>query len=503
MSCQKKPKSKVKSKKKLEENGKEIKKLIDQSSSNGSPNKSNKASPARSVKSPPSIARTTKTSEHLLATTTTAKPPPKFHGPQRPRLEVKLPIDDTRSVTPATKSNIHRSKQPHKQSKPPALVISRDPQLEKTDFFILDRRHLEGNLIRLPKEPGSPRNTRFTPAGTFPFLELPKEIRLAIYELLVPPSTYHVHYLNHNAKTHLLTHTLPNRPATSQPRMSADTLARRHTLRKHALTNPDRAALMKDQYSLSSPTALLYLCRKTYPEAASVFYARSTFAFTHLSPLRHFFTNLTLTSKASIKSLFIKHKAYGSPRLTADRMYKVRADRAWERMCWDVGTQCTRLTKLSLDIDYGYERLEFGPFLEARRGQWGKEWMMALWGFYGLENLKRFQCRVRSAITEDAVLEVECQGIRKVVLDKRWDDKAEEKRDGFGFAKGERVGLGGISGLVGVQVGGRTVLTTVPREVRVKEKKQREGFEGSWRSWWWEFTKGGEKVEKKGRRAWC
>ena len=171
-----------------------------------------------------------------------------------------------------------------------------------------------------------------------------------------------------------------------------------------------------------------------YTEASAMFYGRSFFVFNLVSTLRHFMDTLSDSSKASLKKLRLIHKAYGHPARTNDQIWKVKADSAWENLCWRISKECPSIVYLSIDFDYQYSRLQFVPFFEARRHIFGTDWMIALWAFVGLD-LKHFACRIRSATTPEAVLRVESYKIRQTILADAWDAEAEEERDQFGFKK--------------------------------------------------------------------
>ena len=162
-----------------------------------------------------------------------------------------------------------------------------------------------------------------------------------------------------------------------------------------------------------------------------MFYSKSTFIFEGVGPLQHFVKNVTLNNKASITKLKLIYKAYGHPAKTENQIWKVKADRKWEDLCWRISNEFSSLTHLILDLDYGYSKLQFVPFFEANRRVFGTDWMMPLWAFDDLD-LRSCVCRIRSATTSDTVLEVESYNIRQALLGDAWDEEAERDRDVFG-----------------------------------------------------------------------
>lgn len=196
---------------------------------------------------------------------------------------------------------------------------------------------------------------------------------------------------------------------------------------------------MNDLYRNCSPVALSWVCKKMYSEASSIFYSKSTFIFEGIGPLRHFMNNATPQAKASITKLKLIYKAYGHPAKTEDRVWKSKADRKWEDLCWRISYELTSVTHLILDLDYGYSKMQFVPLFDTNCYVFGTEWRIPLWAFEDLD-LKSCACRLRSATTSEAVLEVESYKIRQALLGTAWDDEAEKERDGFGSKMRQKEG---------------------------------------------------------------
>ena len=317
--------------------------------------------------------------------------------------------------------------QPKSTSKGPDLISSGYP---KEDFLVLCRRQEKNALAFLPKKWHIERASKYIPKGHFPFLELPGELRNKIYDYAIPCESYVLDWVNHKQKSHSLTYRLPYRGKAFAPRLDSAVVERRRATRN--LRNPVRGIIMQDVYRGANAVSLLWVCRKMYPEAASMFYSKSTFIFTHLGTLRHFLNNLTATDKAAITRLTLKYQTYGHPAKTENAVFKQKHDKSWEDLCWRVADECPSLTNLVLDLNLKRCPITFGPLEAAHLGGFTTKWMQALWAFED-RNLKRLGLRLRSGITSSAVLEVESQNLRKSLLGEAWDEEAETKRDAFGY----------------------------------------------------------------------
>ncbi|KAL9126064.1 MAG: hypothetical protein Q9217_004822 [Psora testacea] len=313
------------------------------------------------------------------------------------------------------------------------ISTSRDPIPVTVDpeqgIFVLDRRHERKALTSLPKEPHTERALRYIPRGQFPFLELPGELRNKIYNYAIPCESYAINWVHHKQRSRSLTYRLGGRDKAFAPRLEPDVIERRRATRN--LHNSVRGIIMEDVHEQINPVSLLWVCRKMYPEAATIFYGKSTFSFTFLSTLRHFLNNLTVADKAAITRLTVKYQAYGHPAKTENAIYKHKHDKAWEDLCWRIADECPSLTSLALDLNLRRCPISFGPLEIAHIGGFSTKWMQPLWAFED-RNLKRFLLKLRSAIMDGAVLEVESQNLRKAVLGEAWDQEAEAKRDAFG-----------------------------------------------------------------------
>ena len=359
--------------------------------------------------------------------------------PPKRRPDVKLGQSNafrSEAYEPNARTSSELRKYINSQVKPPKLVVpglSQDSRCRDPDFLIKDQRHENGGLVFLPKEPDIKRTPLFVRDGHFRFLDLPAEIRNQIYGYLIEPECYTIKWDGEGRRGHQLTHRLPKRSNACQPRLSQSTRQRRLDLKKSPRC-VGRELLMKDLYSDCSPVALSWVCRKMYGEASSMLYSRSTFIFDGIGPLRHFMDTVTSQNKASITTLKLVYKAYGQPSRTENRIWKAKADRAWEDLCWRISYECPAVNHLVLDLDYGYSKLQFVPFFELDSRTFGTTWRAPLWAFEGLD-LRSCICRLRSATTSEAVLEVESYNIRRALLGDAWDEAAEEGNDVFGCKK--------------------------------------------------------------------
>ena len=331
----------------------------------------------------PMLASGTKANSHCFSETAKTLMPSPPKKPPRVKLAPgdQIPHSISALSNRTNTSLLHHNIRPHKQPKSVVPGVPQDSRCRDPDFLIMDRRHDLGSLICLPKEPDVIRTPSFVREGAFRFLDLPVELRLPIYEYLIQPEHYALHWVDGNQKSKLLTHSLPKRSAACQPRLSSDTLSRRRDLQRRRFHPNHKAVLMREQqHRLPSPVTLLWVCRQIYIETSALFYSQSTFTFTLLSTLRHFMATLTPSSKASLQHLDISHVAYGHPAKTHDQIWKIKADKAWEDLCWRIAQECPNISHLHLTLDYAHSKLQFVPFFEARRDVFGTDWMMALWG---------------------------------------------------------------------------------------------------------------------------
>ena len=323
---------------------------------------------------------------------------------------------------------------------PPLLPLTSsliNDAILNVNFLILDRRDHARPEIGLIRLPGATTCKPFKIQGQFPFLELPGEIRNKIYDLVIPSKMYDLDWLDRTQRSKSLTHRVRSRqrhhPQVRLPwvSLSDETKDRRKNFRQKP--SPEkREALMEEVYNQASPTALLLVNRTMHAEAASIFYAKSTFHFSLLGTLRHFLNTLTPVAKTAIRKLGITHHTYGYPSLRVNQRWKDRADMAWDDLCWRVSDELPSLTHLILDLRYRNSALIFPPLAEARYSTFGAQWLMPLWAFQGI-GLKTCWLRVRSDVVEEEKLARESQQLRRQILEGEWDEEEQMmRRDAFG-----------------------------------------------------------------------
>ena len=314
------------------------------------------------------------------------------------------------------------------------------PGLPEPRYLILDQRSPGSPrrpLVRLPYEPETPRALRYERNGVFPFLELPGEIRNQIYDLAIVKDEYQLLWVNNNHKSKSLTYGHPRSNTTIKPVLPNDAAQRRRSLDIKNKPHAVRQRLPSDYYG-PIPTTLLYVNKQMHDEAASVFYAKSTFHFHALGTLRHFLDQLTPIAMKSMTSLALKYQAYGNPQFTNNRIWKAKHDRLWDDLCWRVADECS-LKNLLLDLTLNVSPTTFCSLDEAEFEGIGAAWIRPLWAFQDI-HLQRCWARIRCPSKEDSVLEVESWKLRKDILGEAWDEEAESGRDAYGYSKSRKSG---------------------------------------------------------------
>ena len=168
-----------------------------------------------------------------------------------------------------------------------------------------------------------------------------------------------------------------------------------------------------------------------HDEAASVFYAKSTFHFHALGALRHFLDQLTPVATKSITSLALKYQAYSNPQFRDNQIWKAKHNRLWDDLCWRVADECS-LKNLLLDLTLNISPTTFCSLDEAEFEGIGAAWIKPLWAFQDI-NLERCWARILCPSEENSVLEVESWKLRKDILGDARDEEAESGRDAYGY----------------------------------------------------------------------
>ena len=359
---------------------------------------------------------------------------------QQTRNKYRAPIGQLvpTAPTPEPTLTILTPRQPKTTSKP------QDPlsQLSGLSFRILNAQGLQvftstdGSSYK-PKI-ALPCTPQFTPEGHFPFLELPGELRNRIYDLVIPRRTYVLDWARNTQRSKTLTYHIhvQSQESAQTRRLDPHFIQRRKETKNPY--SPFRKAIMEDVYNQSNPVALLWVCKKIYPEASSIFYGKSTIVLRRLKAIRHFLNNLSPANKQAVRSLSLIHRTYGHPALSANAEWKRKADFAWLALCERISDECPNLTTLSLDLDFNRCPLSFASVRdEGIVTHPFTQWMLPLWPFMDKTvPLERFICKIRSNIIEDTVLEVESHYLRRDFLGEKWQEEVENsKRDAFGEDK--------------------------------------------------------------------
>ncbi len=239
-------------------------------------------------------------------------------------------------------------------------------------------------------------------------------------------------WVNNNHKSKSLTYRHPHSGRTTQAVLPEDTAQRRRSLDTKNKPKAVRQRLPNDYYG-PIPTTLLHVNKQMHDEAASVFYAKSTFHFHALGTLRHFLDQLTPVATKSITSLALNYRAYGNPRFKDNRIWKAKHDRLWEDLCWRVADECS-LKNLLLDLTLNVSPTTFCSLDEAECEGIGAAWIKPLWAFQDID-LQRCWVRIGCDSKDDSVLEVESWKLRKDILGDAWDDEKESKRTAYGYER--------------------------------------------------------------------
>lgn len=167
--------------------------------------------------------------------------------------------------------------------------------------------------------------------ATFPFLELPGEIRNKIYDLVIPRS--HVIVSGSHPKKdfqHSQKHAL--NPMRKAPR---------YRLSGHILT-------IDDPYA--DPLGLLRTCVQVNQEATPIFYSKTTICFHDLKTINKFLNTAPPLGLKDVRSLSLTISTYGEPQLTKDCKWKEKHDQKWDNTCSRLAENLPKLQRLELDL---------------------------------------------------------------------------------------------------------------------------------------------------------
>lgn len=240
------------------------------------------------------------------------------------------------------------------------------------------------------------------------FLNLPGEIRNKIYEYTFKKEFFEIRFADKAERS--LTYRLPNRPRYMQPRLKPDVSRRR---RLYDWPRRIRSKEFIPAFKLSpGPAALLLTCKQVNEEASPLFYGSSTFTFQNLRAFDRFLNTLSVTSKASIRSLHLTHHTAGNAFHTPNQPFTRKFDLKWDSLCWKASEEMKSLEELSVDLMINEVPISFDPF---------DTWMLALLSFEAI-GLKRCSIVLRNHFTPEAVLQVEAYKIRRILLEEEFVD---------------------------------------------------------------------------------
>ncbi|KAL9024152.1 MAG: hypothetical protein Q9196_006727 [Gyalolechia fulgens] len=256
-------------------------------------------------------------------------------------------------------------------------------------------------VVRLPVKKTSKEPTTF--------LSLPTEIRNIIYELAMPCRKYGIKSIPRESKFEKrpteLTYFLPLSITVSGPGLTAQRGERRRDFDLPKRLYMDRAI---PPFSLvPSQASLLLVSKKVNEETTPILYGRNTFFFQSMRPLRKFLDTLRPTTRSLLRSLHLIHYTAGNPNELENQPWKDLHDRCWHDLCFQIRDQCTGLNSLALDLTINDLPFQMGPLAS---------WMSPLYAFMNLGHLKKLHLRLRQAMTEDTVLEVQAYEVRKELM---------------------------------------------------------------------------------------
>lgn len=167
--------------------------------------------------------------------------------------------------------------------------------------------------------------------ATFPFLELPGEIRNKIYDLVIPRS--HV----------LVIGSHPQKEFNRSQKYALDPIRKppRYRLSGRILSIDDLDA---------DPLGFLRTCQQVNREATPVFYSKTTICFNNLKTIHKFLNIAPALGLDNMCSLSLTISSYGEPHLTKDCKWKQKQDQRWDDTCSRLAARLPNLQCLELDL---------------------------------------------------------------------------------------------------------------------------------------------------------
>lgn len=288
-----------------------------------------------------------------------------------------------------------KSYRPIKKSPSPAAILTIPPPEPRPQTI----------PVRLPSQ--TPLRTPLK-YSSIKFLSLPGEIRNKIYDYAFPRELFKIGWAENGIKmkrnVKSLTYSLPKRPSFKGPRLPPGVCRRR---RLFDLPRRLRSSEAIPPYQLSpGPAALLLTCKVVNEEASSLFYGNNTFTFQNQAVFQRFLDTISSSSKASIRSLHLKHHTAGHPFYRPNECFKQIYDDKWDDLCVQASAEMTSLEELSIDLTINDVPIVFN---------FNQFWMMSIMEFERCE-LKRCSVSLRNTTADEAVIEVEEYKLRKELL---------------------------------------------------------------------------------------
>ena len=192
--------------------------------------------------------------------------------------------------------------------------------------------------------PDRSQQLKFT--KVFPFLKLPAELRIKIYNY-----SFGKHVLEILPLTKYSGLTSWN-PRGRKPRPSlrnANPLATRGRS-----SRPGRADTRLSKWpkieSRPGLAALLLTCKQIHRETHHLLYEQVTFIICSQTVLARFLTNLSPPCLAAIRTLKLQHHTFGEPYLMENKVWKEKYDLKWAALCLEAGKKMTGLKELEVKL---------------------------------------------------------------------------------------------------------------------------------------------------------
>ncbi|KAF9883182.1 hypothetical protein FE257_003869 [Aspergillus nanangensis] len=237
-----------------------------------------------------------------------------------------------------------------------------------------------------------------------PFQRLPPEIRYQIYEDLFPPCRVQIIRRKDVGPARKSHYRLYHRPCRIR-----DTQTQR-------VTGTSRTA----RRTASTLLALTMTCRVVYCETIFLLYSSMQFIFTSTKAVSRFLKTTRPDAQAAIQHIELSHIMYNEPKLTVNRIYKERSDRAW----YDVCKLMAKATK-SLRVLHFRLRIRDWPI----RLQVGERWSLPLAEFGDREErLHYVDIQLKTPMFDRAEVQAVARELEATLMDPAEFQMREDER---------------------------------------------------------------------------